>query len=371
MTEGWRETTRIRNKNKLSTFFGLTTPCQDRDTKQTTSAMPAIGKRNHAQFVADGVDKHQHASNASGVVHGAQNAPLLAKSNQKENPRKKRTRKKAPPSEYLVFTNPDKKAHSRPPEHNPCQPGHPSRIIVVGKPGCGKRGVFLNTLEGYDFDFDTITEVHASAKSEEHDVFKDADDYQLWQWDTTTDGDTSEPYKYIGVPPISRFEKRGPDGEKLHNLLIMDEPPCEWSTDLKRKVGTLMNYNSTHNNCTIFLITQHFQNLPLQIRGAATHFIFFPTKDPHLIRFFSRNCGVNLDPIFRQHCRNEYDSIMVDMTGHGPRVRRNVYEVIQGGEVVNELVHKQVKDKKRKKEDESSDDDHGGGGRARRQEENF
>ena len=231
-----------------------------------------------------------------------------------------------------------------------------------------------NILENYDFEFDSITEVHASAKSEEHDVFNDADDYQLWQWDNTTDGESSDPYRLIGIPPISRFEKRGRNGEKLHNLLIMDEPPCEWPTDMRRKVGTLMNYNSTHNNCTVFLVTQHFQNLPVQIREAATHFIFFPTKNRLQCSFMSSKCGADLESLFRRFCRSKYDSIMVDLTGDGPRLRRNVYEVIEDGEVKNELGLKNVKVVKGRddssSDDESSDSDDSTtgrkGGRARR-----
>ena len=288
-----------------------------------------------------------------------------------ENTRKrKRVHKKKSPENFLVYTNPDKKTHSKPPEQNPCQPGHPARIIVVGKPGCGKRSVMYNILENYDFDFDTITEVHASAKSEEHDVFEDAEDYQLWQWDNTTDGETCEPYKLTGIPPISRFEKRGSDGEKLNHLLIMDEPPCEWNTDMRRRIGTLMNYNSTHNNCTIFLVTQHFQNLPVQIREAATHFVFFPSQNKLQCSFMSSKCGVDLAQMFRVFCPTKYDSIMVDLTGDGPRIRRNVYEVLKNGEVENELDKVNAKPKKKKKaaelgeeEEEEYGDD---GGRARK-----
>lgn len=336
---------------------------------------PSVGKPLHARLVPASSKKHHRKDDARGVVHGAQTSALLD-SNQADDDgkkRKKRNQKKPTPTNFLVYTNPDKKTHTKPPPHNPCQPGHPARIIIVGKPGCGKRGVMYNILENYDFDFDTITEVHASAKSDEHDVFKDAEDYQLWQWDNSTDGDTSDPYNLIGIPPISRFEKKDDDGNKLNSLLIMDEPPCEWGSEMRRKVGTLMNYNSTHNNCTIFLVTQHFQNLPVQIREAATHFIFFPTQNRLQCRFMSSKCGANLESLFQRFCRNKYDSIMVDMTGDGPRLRRNVYEVLKDGEVVNELTHKEAKEKKKRKRDGDQSDDeigegdapHSSGGRAR------
>lgn len=335
---------------------------------------PSIGKPVHARLMPAS-KKHRRDNDSRGVVHGAQTSAILDSNNSKlgeDKRRKRRPKKVVTPTEYVVYTNPDKKTHSKPPPDNPCQPGHPARIIIVGKPGCGKRGVMLNILYRYNFDFDTITEVHASAKSDEHDIFEDADDYQLWQWDCTTDGDTDEPYKLIGIPPISRFEKRDENGQKLNNLLIMDEPPCEWNTDMRRKIGTLMNYNSTHNNCTIFLVTQHFQNLPVQIREAATHFVFFPTQNKLQTRFMSSKCGVDLESLFRRFCRNKYDSIMVDMTGDGPRVRRNVYEVIQDGEIKNCLDHVQAKEKKKRKRDGDHSDDeigedgpHSSGGRAR------
>lgn len=292
----------------------------------------------------------------SGIIHGNNTLQLLEQEVLVEKKRKRRKPKKAPEN-FLVFTNPDKKSHSKPPEHNPCQPGHPARIIIIGKPGCGKRSVMYNVLENYDFDFDTITEIHASAKSEEHDVFRDADDYQLWQWDNTTDGDTGDIYPLIGIPPISRFEKRNEDGSKMNHLLIMDEPPCEWPSEMRRKVGTLMNYNSTHNNCTIFLVTQHFQNLPVQIREAATHFVFFPTPNKLQCSFMSSKCGADLKSLFQRFCRSKYDSIMVDMTGDGPRLRRNIYEVLKDGEVHNELSMKNVKEKNKKSKIEDEEDD--------------
>ncbi len=195
-----------------------------------------------------------------------------------------------------------------------------------------------NILENYDFEFDTVTEVHASACSQEHDIFEDSDDYQCWQWSNISDG-TEEPYNLIGLPPISRFEKRNPDGSQMNHLLIMDEPPCEWTTRMKREVGTLMNYNSTHNSCTIFLITQHFQNLPVQVREAATHFVFFPTPNKMQVNFMASKSGCDLWNLFQRFCRSKYDSIMIDMTGDGPRIRRNIYEVIKDGEVKNELSH--------------------------------
>ena len=269
-----------------------------------------------------------------------------------------RKRKKEEPTEYKIYNNPDKTGHVGVPEYNKCQPGHPSRIVVVGKPGCGKRSVMYNILENYDFEFDTVTEVHASAASEEHDIFEDCDDYQCWQWTNISDG-TEAPYNLIGLPPISRFEKRNPDGSQMNHLLIMDEPPCEWNTRMKREVGTLMNYNSTHNNCTIFLITQHFQNLPVQVREAATHFVFFPTPNKLQVNFMGSKSGCDLWNLFQRFSRNKYDSIMIDMTGDGPRIRRNIYEVIKDGEVKNELSHvdSKYKEKKRKKDAAEIDDE--------------
>lgn len=274
-------------------------------------------------------------------------------------PVKKRAKKKvaAAPSQYYIYENPDKKNHRKPPENNPCQPGHPSRIIIVGVPGCGKRSVMMNILENYDFDFDTVTEVHASARSEEHEAFEDAEDYQLYQWNNEVDKESDTPWKLIGPPPVSRFEKRGPTGERLNHLLIMDEPPCNWTARMEREVGTLMNYNSTHNDCTVFLITQHFQSLPLQIRGAATHFVFFPDYCPHNCRFMGRasGSGVDMEQMFRRHCRSNHDSIMVDRSGLGPKLRRNVYEPIKDGHLEQELPIEKYNKKKRKRSADPED----------------
>jgi len=279
--------------------------------------------------------------------------------------------KKAPkgaPDTYEVYKNPDKTGYVGVPEKNPCQPGHPSRIIIVGKPGCGKRSVMLNMLRNYDFDFDTVTEIHASARSREHDVFQEDDfDYDLWQWDNSTD-DIQNPYHKIGTPPVTRFERRNDDDTPMNHLLIMDEPPVNWSAQLQRDVGSLFNYNSTHNNVTIFLITQHMQSLPIQVRDTATHWVLFPPANmqhnSHCVRFWSRIVGAELGKLFPSFCRTKYDSIMVDLTGEGPRLRRNIYEVITDGYIKNELDFKDHKLKRKK--DSDAVDEFSPAGRAER-----
>lgn len=273
----------------------------------------------------------------------ATHADSLVNELHSESGKKHISTKKQPvsaPHTYLIYDNPDKTGHFTPSEKNPCQPGHPARIIIVGKPGCGKRSVMINILENYDFYFDTVTEVHASARSAEHDIFTGDDDdfdYELYQWDHSTDEFDPNPWPKIGVPPIKRFEEKNEDGSHKNHVLILDEPPTDWTTRLRREVGTLMNYNSTHNHCTVFLITQHFQNLPLQVREAATHFIFFPSPNRQITNFWSSRCGVDLTRLFPIICRSKYDSICVDMTGEGPRIRRNVYEPIENMRVKNEL----------------------------------
>ena len=65
--------------------------------------------------------------------------------------------------------------------------------------------------------------------------------------------------------------------------------------------------------------------------------------------------GVDLYSLFQRFCRTKYDSIMVDTTGEGPRVRRNVYEVIGGGEVKNELEITDSDKKSKKKKGEPAE----------------
>ena len=270
----------------------------------------------------------------------------------------KRKRKVAAPTAYSIYTNPDKLDHTKPPDGNPCHPGHPCRVIVVGPPGVGKRCILYNYLENTPFEFDAITEVHASAKSGEHEMFEDAADYQLWQWDTTTSGAGETPHTLIGVPPIDRFQRLNDDGSRMQNLLVLDEPPCDWPAPLRRDVGTLMNFNSTHNNTSVFMMTQYFSELPKAIRRSATHFVFFESKNKNDVNFWGRSTGVpDLFKLMQMLCRDKYDSITVDKTGDGPRLRRNMYEVIEHGEVRNPLPKRICKPTKQKHEDINSDEE--------------
>lgn len=276
-------------------------------------------------------------------------------------PRKeKKIAGKGAPNEYVVYSNPDKTEHVMPTEDNPCQIGHPSRVVVVGPPGCGKRSVVLNLLRNSVVMFDTITIIHASHHSKELDIFKapkssrskkkraheadnlfdsddeDMDEYdcQIWEWDNGQNDLRQDPYSMVGMPPIERFMKTDEDGTNLHNLLIMDEPPSVWNSRMERDMAQYFNYVSTHHNTTIFLVTQFPKSIPTSVRNAATHWVTFPSPgDVHAERFLEQILGNRLRTLFRMMCRGKHDSIMVDKTGLGPRLRRNVYEPIDALEI--------------------------------------
>jgi hypothetical protein len=272
--------------------------------------------------------------------------------------REKKIARKGRPNEYIVYSNPDKTEHVSPPQDNPCQIGHPSRVVVVGPPGCGKRSVVLNLLRNSVVMFDTITIVHASHHSKELDIFKapkksrkrskskkkdeaddlladsdeeDEDEYdcQIWEWDNGQNDMRQDPYGFVGLPPIERFMKQDEDGNNLHNLLIMDEPPSVWNSRMERDMAQYFNYVSTHHNTTIFLVTQFPKSIPTSVRNAATHWVTFPSPgDVHAERFLEQILGNRLRTMFKVMCRQKHDSIMIDKTGMGPRIRRNVYEPI-------------------------------------------
>jgi len=279
-----------------------------------------------------------------------------------KKPRKeKKIAGRGAPDQYVVYSNPDKTDHVMPTAENPCQIGHPSRVVVVGPPGCGKRSVVLNLLRNSVVMFDTITIIHASHHSKELDIFKapkstrkkakaaekadgfledtddeDDDEYdcQVWEWDNGQNDMRQTPYAYVGMPPIERFMKQDEDGSNLHNLLIMDEPPSVWNSRMERDMAQYFNYVSTHHNTTIFLVTQFPKSIPTSVRNAATHWVTFPSPgDQHAERFLEQILGNRLRTMFQMMCRGKHDSIMVDKTGLGPRLRRNVYEPIDHLEI--------------------------------------
>ena len=274
--------------------------------------------------------------------------------------REKKIAGRGAPDQYVVYSNPDKTEHVMPTAENPCQIGHPSRVVVVGPPGCGKRSVVLNLLRNSVVMFDTITIIHASHHSKELDIFKapkssrakskkraeaqdslfDSDDEmdeydcQIWEWDNGQNDMRQNPYAFVGMPPIERFMKQDDDGNNLHNLLIMDEPPSVWNSRMERDMAQYFNYVSTHHNTTIFLVTQFPKSIPTSVRNAATHWVVFPSPgDVHAERFLEQILGNRLRTMFQMMCRGRHDSLMVDKTGLGPRLRRNVYEPINALEI--------------------------------------
>lgn len=288
-----------------------------------------------------------------------------------KRPRKeKKIAGRGAPDEYVVYSNPDKTDHVMPTEENPCQIGHPSRVVVIGPPGCGKRSVVLNLLRNSVVMFDTITIIHASHKSKELDIFKapkssrnkskqaeednlfvnpdeddDLDEYdcQVWEWDNGQNDMRQDPYGFVGMPPIERFMKQDDDGHNLHNLLIMDEPPSVWNSRMEKDMAQYFNYVSTHHNTTIFLVTQFPKSIPTSVRNAATHWVCFPSPgDVHAERFLEQILGNRLRTMFKIMCRGKHDSIMVDKTGLGPRLRRNIYEPIDHLEINTPLRQSQM-----------------------------
>jgi len=246
------------------------------------------------------------------------------------------------PTRFQVFRNPDKTTDTKVDAGNPCQPAHPSRVMIVGKPGCGKRSLMYNILQNYpeDFAFDTITEVHVDAHSDEHKIFMDPDDgfdYICYQWNDNTDLG-GQPWMHIGLPPLTRFQGKRADGTPNRNLLIMDEPPAIWSTKMMRGVSYFFNYVSTHYSTTVFLITQDYCSVPRPIRDASTHVVVYPVVNRNNMNTIANRCGADmLMHYLRLYCKDKHQSIMVDVTGDGPRYRRNVYEAIENNELQNEL----------------------------------
>ena len=288
---------------------------------------------------------NQRISGGNDPLTFIDNEEYMASSEPKKN---KRKRSQEMPTQWKVYQNPDKTGHTKPPDYNLCQPGHPSRIIVVGKPGCGKRSVMYNILENYnDIEFDTVTEVHASANSEEHDIFQDPEDdydYQCWQWSQIGDG--TDELIFIGTPPISALKaasRRVPDEPLAHHgraTLRVDDQDAQGSRNTyELQLDPQQLHDLPHHTA--------FPELARPSARGSYPFYLLPHTKPSAVLFYGQQGRsgplFSLPALLPHKVRFHY--------GHhrgSPRVRRNVYEVIQGGEVKNELEITDS-DKKRKK----------------------
>ena len=210
----------------------------------------------------------------------------------------------------MIHVNPDKLTHDKPPaDKSAIWPLHPFRALLVSMPGGGKRQTTLEIIGRHPTPFDTITVMHHAPKS--------TTEYEL----------LGDQVKLIGEDdlPNPEFWDRS-----KRNLLILDEinisdKPAKY----KKKFDRLFNYCSTHQSLSIICQVQDAFTLPVSCRRAMNHWALWRSSDALVTNMLGRRLGVKgLSDIFSDLSLGPHDHVWVDLTGHGPPLRKNIVQVI-------------------------------------------
>ena len=209
-----------------------------------------------------------------------------------------------------VFENSDKAAHDKPSgDRSAIFPLHPFRLICASPPGGGKRQLTLEVIGRHPKPFDTITVLHLAPKS------------------------TTE-YEILGenARMIGEDELPEPDSwdRSKRNLLIIDEINVSDKKPVwKKKFDRLFNYASTHHSLSIIYQVQNAFDAPVGVRRACNHWALWRNPDTIVTSTIGRRLGIkNLHEVFSALNFGPHDSLWIDLSGHGPALRKNIDQPI-------------------------------------------
>jgi hypothetical protein len=129
------------------------------------------------------------------------------------------------------------------------------------------------------------------------------------------------------LPPLSYFQ------DQVKTMVIIDDYEfSKCGSDELKKLTTLFRMISTHKSVSIMCSYQSFFDCPKICRKTANVFILYQPRSKTELKTISNRVGVNCDDLkamFKQHCGNYYDMIMLDMSKDSPyRIRKNIFEMI-------------------------------------------
>ena len=157
--------------------------------------------------------------------------------------------------------------------------------------------------------FDTITVMHLDPKG--------TTEYEIL-------GDGAKMIGEDELPDASTFDR------SKRNLLIIDEINIRTRKPAyKKKFDRLFNYCSTHCSLSIICQVQDAFTLPVSCRRAMNHWALWRSSDSFVTNTLGRRLGIKqLGDIFDELELGAHDYVWVDLSGNGPKLRKNLTHVI-------------------------------------------
>jgi hypothetical protein len=232
----------------------------------------------------------------------------------------------APPRALLVFQNPDKLG-ARASGPDDAMPGWPFRILFSGPPGCGKRNLLLNVVFRLRPLPSSIHVVHYDADTREYEELETLG--RPIYYYTPADFPTIDNITNPDPPPIGDTAD-SPEEDPLQvpednlgsdPLVIIDEVTDDVlpNAEMKQRFERLMNYGSSHRNCSVMCSIQSLVNIPAKCRRGFNHFCLWKQPDETASALAANRAGVPvamLRELFEGLCTDPHDSIWVDTTKH-------------------------------------------------------
>jgi hypothetical protein len=219
------------------------------------------------------------------------------------------------PSKIIPIPNPDKtffETWDKPPNRDMLDIIHPYRILICGKPHCGKSNTVLNILLRASKPFQRIIVCHYDAKNtKEYDILE----------------------KVILIDDIPNPKDSKFFDKKKKTLMIFDDMEFDFLKKEKKKyLDRIFGYKSTHGNLSLMVCAQNMTNIPAAVRRMSNYYIIFKVPDMDLLYLIGRKLGItkeNFVKLMNDNIKNYHDSLHFDLTLGTPYpLRRNGYELL-------------------------------------------
>lgn len=245
----------------------------------------------------------------------------------------------------LIFDNPEKMNH-RPSGSHECLPMWPFRWLLTGPPGSGKRNIYLNIIFRLDPPPSAIHIIHYDPNTIELEILEDlgVPMYYYSYDDIPLSENISDPEEpAIGDSEIpSAIDESGaaaqcdtPDmptnnGDEPEDipedkpnlgecpLVIIDEIIDDLlSPQSRMRLDRLLNYASTHRNCSVICSIQSLISIPSSSRRAFNIFTLWRQADKNSNLLTAQRSGIHpgmLAELFDDLCHDMHDNITIDLT---------------------------------------------------------
>lgn len=229
----------------------------------------------------------------------------------------------------LIFANPEKLNH-RPSGTHECLPMWPFRWLLTGPPGSGKRNIYLNIIFRLDPPPSAIHIIHYDPNTIELEILEDlgVPMYYYSYEDIPLSENISNPDEpEIGdstIPnAINESDVEPMDVEQEQNLgecplVIIDEIIDDLlSPQSRMRLDRLLNYASTHRNCSVICSIQSLISIPSSSRRAFNIFTLWKQADKNSNLLTAQRSGIHpsmLTELFDDLCHDMHDNITIDLT---------------------------------------------------------